>query len=90
MTALDETEHSVLLYVNIGVLRTPALSKYFNVSWLFDVFQGVTFSRSGEYLTLRLRQMAFKSMLRQVGVHLSVQLSYIYCVEIEFNSHLFI
>lgn len=34
----------------------------------FSFYQGFTFGKAGEILTTRLRSMAFKAMLRQVGV----------------------
>nr|AJG01604.1 ATP-binding cassette sub-family B MDR/TAP member 1 [Dreissena polymorpha] len=57
---LDEGEQEkkiiqyVLMFVGVGVI---SLIAYF--------VQGYMFGRSGEYLTLRLRSMSFKAMLRQ-------------------------
>lgn len=46
----------------------------------FFLTQGFTFGKAGEILTTRLRSMAFKAMLKQVGVQQrmpSIQISFI-------------
>lgn len=50
-------------------VRTPVVIKK-DKSFFFN--QGFTFGKAGEILTTRLRSMAFKAMLRQVGVCLSL------------------